>query len=60
MEMNTKPLIKPTTEIIKYSDMEHESGLIGFWEKRLIGNIIYMIEPILSIETGLFKGYIHQ
>jgi len=60
MEMNTKPVIKAASEIIKYPDMLHESGSIGFLEKIIIGNIIYMIKPKLVIETGLFKGYTHK
>jgi hypothetical protein len=60
MKMNTKALIKSAIEIIKYPDMMHGTRSIGFWEKILIGNIIYMIKPRLGIETGLFKGYMHQ
>jgi len=58
--MNTKPEIKLTSEIIKYPEMSHEAGSIGFLEKIFIGNFIYMIRPTLIIETGLFKGYTHK
>lgn len=60
METTTNIVKKHQQDVISYPEMLHEPGSIGFLEKILISNIIFMISPKLIIETGLFKGYTHK
>lgn len=48
--------LREATAIIRFPEMQHQPGTIGYVEKMLIGELLMMTQPRLVIETGTWLG----
>jgi Methyltransferase domain len=49
--------VKVAAEIVKFPDLLHVSGSIGYVEKLVIGQLLLITQPRLLVETGAMEGH---
>ena len=49
--------MRSASDLIKFPEMFHSRGSIGYGEKMLIGYLLMMGQPKLIIETGVFREH---
>jgi hypothetical protein len=55
-EGDSGSVVRKATEVVRFPDLEHHSGSIGFVEKMIIGELLIIVQPKLVVETGTFRG----